>query len=330
MVATAMVCHWPGRRLDSISRFAPESYRSADDLLATATATRIRGYDIFRHLLLPWQRRSFSEPGVAIERRSRYPGVYEPVSARHARAMDNRFHRNYCGSAGEYVTNGPGGRTCIDGRHWPAFWPGASAKLPGAQKSVAIAGALAIILALIALAQATHLEQPLNRWQSVVERIPADARWQASRVALGALPHAGFFGFGPGTFRVVFPGYNIGSGHAVPGTWRFLHEDYLQTVLEWGWLGSSLWALLFFGGIAVEFSATKICEARLDAEKTRDAAFGYRSPRGSGDACAGRFSISNRVDPAVCRDVSGCVLGKQLVVRQVRDQTSQFRDPGQD
>jgi len=131
------------------------------------------------------------------------------------------------------------------------FGPGLLRRLPGAQKSIAIAGALALILALIALAQATHLEQPLNRWQSVSEQIPADARWQASRVALGALPGAGFFGFGPGTFRVVFPGYNIGSGHAVPGSWRFLHEDYLQTLLEWGWLGSSLWALLFFGGIAV-------------------------------------------------------------------------------
>jgi len=70
-------------------------------------------------------------------------------------------------------------------------------------------------------------------------------------VALGALPSSGFLGSGPGTFRVVFPGYNITSGHAVPGSWRFLHEDYLQTVIEWGWLGSSLWALLFFGGIAV-------------------------------------------------------------------------------
>src|SRR4029453_621229 len=108
MAATAVVCHWPGRRLDSISRFAPESYRSADDLLATTTATGIWGYDIFRHLFLPWQRRCFSEPGLAIERRSRYPGVYEPTSARDARGMDNRFHRNYCGCAGEYVTNGPG------------------------------------------------------------------------------------------------------------------------------------------------------------------------------------------------------------------------------
>jgi hypothetical protein len=122
-------------------------------------------------------------------------------------------------------------------------------RLPSAQKSVAIAGALALVFALIAVAQATHLEQPLNRWQAVSEHLPTDTRWQASRVALTALPASGFFGFGPGTFRVVFPGYNIGSSHPVPGSWRFLHQDYLQTVMEWGWLGSSLWALLFFGGI---------------------------------------------------------------------------------
>jgi len=131
------------------------------------------------------------------------------------------------------------------------FTPGLLRRLPGAQKSVAIAGSLAIVLALLALAQATHLEQPLNRWQLVSGQIPADLRWQASRVALGALPSSGFLGSGPGTFRVVFPSYNIESGHPVPGSWRFLHEDYLQTVMEWGWLGSSLWALLFFGGIVI-------------------------------------------------------------------------------
>jgi hypothetical protein len=123
--------------------------------------------------------------------------------------------------------------------------------LSGAQRSVAFAGALAILLALIALAQATHLEQPLNRWQEESQRIPGDARWRASGVAMNALPVAGLFGFGPGTFRVVFPAYNIGSANEAPGTWRFLHEDYLQTLLEWGWLGSSLWALVFFGGIIV-------------------------------------------------------------------------------
>jgi hypothetical protein len=131
------------------------------------------------------------------------------------------------------------------------FGPVLLRELSGAQKSVAIVGALAIGLALIAVAQATHLEQPLNRWQSLGERIPADARWQSSRMAVRALPDAGLFGFGPGTFRVVFPGYNIASGDPVPGTWRFLHEDYLQTVLEWGWLGSILWALLLFGGVRI-------------------------------------------------------------------------------
>jgi len=106
-------------------------------------------------------------------------------------------------------------------------------------------------LALVALAQATHLDQPLTRWQLASEQFPGDARWQASRVAIGALPDAGLFGFGPGTFRVVFPAYNVGSANPAPGSWRFLHEDYLQTLLEWGWLGSSLWALLFFGAITV-------------------------------------------------------------------------------
>ena len=125
------------------------------------------------------------------------------------------------------------------------------------EKNVAIAGAIAILLTLVALGQATHLEQPLNRWQTVSERIPNDARWRASRVAISALPDVGFFGFGPGTFRVVFPSYNSVSINRVPGTWRFLHEDYLQTALEWGWVGSGLWGLLFFGGMVIAIRSYK-------------------------------------------------------------------------
>jgi hypothetical protein len=81
-------------------------------------------------------------------------------------------------------------------------------------------------------------------------------------VALLAIPGAGLFGFGPGTFRVVFPSYNLESGHAVPGSWRFLHQDYLQTVMEWGWVGSGLWALLFFGGMMVAIRSYKTYAAR--------------------------------------------------------------------
>jgi O-antigen ligase len=123
--------------------------------------------------------------------------------------------------------------------------------LPGAGKSIVFVGVLAIVLALIALAQAIHLDQPLNRWQEQSGHVFADARWQAFRAAVTLLPDAGLFGFGPGAFRVVFPSYNLQSTIHALGTWRFLHDDYLQTLLEWGWLGSVLWALVFFGGMTV-------------------------------------------------------------------------------
>ena len=137
------------------------------------------------------------------------------------------------------------------------FGPAVFRQLSGAQKSIAFAGALAILLALIAVAQAAHLEQPLKRWQSQSERIPTDARWHAWRVAVGALPSAGFLGLGAGTFRAIFPTYNASATNPAPGGWRFLHQDYLQTVLEWGWIGSILWALLFFGGITVAIRSYK-------------------------------------------------------------------------
>ena len=136
------------------------------------------------------------------------------------------------------------------------FGPFLLRKLSGG-KSVALAGALAVGLALIAFAQASHFEQALGRWQSQTEHIPNDARWQASRVAVRALPDAGLLGFGPGTFRVVFPTYNRSGSNQVLGIWRFLHEDYLQTLLEWGWIGGILWALLFFGGIVLSIRACK-------------------------------------------------------------------------
>ena len=112
-------------------------------------------------------------------------------------------------------------------------------------------GSLLVVFALFAIARASHLELSLERWTKLSSQLPADARWLASRAAFRALGDASCFGFGPGTFRVIFPYYTTGFGPDIEGVWRFLHEDYLQTLLEWGWLGSVPWALLFFGGIVV-------------------------------------------------------------------------------
>jgi hypothetical protein len=130
------------------------------------------------------------------------------------------------------------------------FGPALLRKLSYTRTNVAVIGTIVIVLTLIALARTTHLEQVLMRWQVGGEQIASDARWQANRVAIGMLPDVGSCGFGPGTFRVVFAYYNIASANRVRGTWRFLHDDYVQTALEWGWVGGGLWALLFFGAIA--------------------------------------------------------------------------------
>src|SRR5207244_8807411 len=113
--------------------------------------------------------------------------------------------------------------------------------LSRSKKNIALGGAGAIFLVIFAVGRAAHLDEPIRRWETLGEQVSTDSRWSSSRVAMSALRDTGLFGFGPGTFRVVFPAYNQAANNLAPGTWRFLHEDYLQTAMEWGGLGSALW-----------------------------------------------------------------------------------------
>jgi hypothetical protein len=119
-----------------------------------------------------------------------------------------------------------------------------------AEKRTLLLGLLIVVFAAVAIGQAAHLEEPILRWREFTKQLPVDARWLADRAAFNAVPDAGLFGFGPGTFRAIFPHYQVAFGSQLRGTWRFLHDDHLQTILEWGWVGSLLIAALFFGGIA--------------------------------------------------------------------------------
>jgi hypothetical protein len=119
------------------------------------------------------------------------------------------------------------------------------------EKRTLVLGCLLGAMTILAVAQAVRLDRPLRRWNDFSEQLPDSARWTADRVALAGVGDAGFFGFGPGTFQTVFPHYQRLSGNQPPGVWRFLHNDYLQTILEWGWLGSVAIAALFFGGIGI-------------------------------------------------------------------------------
>ena len=73
------------------------------------------------------------------------------------------------------------------------------------------------------------------------------------------LPDAGVMGFGPGTFRSVFPAYQKAydfGGRAFPSFWKeglfqHAHQDYLETLIEWGWLGGVFFGVLVFGGVGL-------------------------------------------------------------------------------
>jgi len=78
-------------------------------------------------------------------------------------------------------------------------------------------------------------------------------RYVVACVCVDMIKDSGDFGFGPGTFEIAFPHYTNHLGGSIRGVWRFAHQDYLQTLIEWGWCGALPWALLLFGAILKAF-----------------------------------------------------------------------------
>jgi hypothetical protein len=59
------------------------------------------------------------------------------------------------------------------------------------------------------------------------------------------LPGSGWWGVGPDTFSLIFPFFTNASERPIFGYWAQAHQDYLQTLVEWGFCGAALWFLLF-------------------------------------------------------------------------------------
>jgi O-antigen ligase len=92
-------------------------------------------------------------------------------------------------------------------------------------------------------------------------------RMEAYQQYVNTVPAVGFLGLGPGTFKIAFPYQasglrNVGND----AVHDFAHEDYLQTILEWGWLGAVWWFVLIAGGL---YRAIKsYSQRKLFASKT--------------------------------------------------------------
>ena len=103
---------------------------------------------------------------------------------------------------------------------------------------------LVIGIILLVLLQYLGSGASLQRWNHLLERDFSDSRWSVYWIYLKMASGAGWSGFGPGTFSIAFDlnPYR----QQIPGFWKFAHNDYLQTLLEWGWFGLLIWVIWSF------------------------------------------------------------------------------------
>ncbi len=126
--------------------------------------------------------------------------------------------------------------------------------LPGRALTVAYVGIAAAALA--GLIIFSGWQRAFEKWKILQEQVNGEnPRLLALRAIRRMIPDAGWWGFGPGTFELAFPHYTQSLNRAIAGIWRYAHNDYLQTILEWGWIGAALWAVFIFGGLAKCFAA---------------------------------------------------------------------------
>jgi O-antigen ligase len=125
--------------------------------------------------------------------------------------------------------------------------------LSRAQLTLLIVGGVLVLGAMLSLGwnAATDrwhaLGTTAGREESMTERYLV---WQ---VCFHMMPDSGFWGFGPGSFLICFPHYTAYLNGAVDGIWYYAHEDYLQAIVEWGYVGAVFLAVILFGGIWAGF-----------------------------------------------------------------------------
>ena len=131
-------------------------------------------------------------------------------------------------------------------------WPFSSGLKRLQHKTLFLLGfACMIVLAIVLFAssQLAH-EAAFQRMTDTTEISQSiGGRWVSYGQYLQAAPSVGWFGIGPGLFQVAFPYQASDFRNVGIGIREYAHQDYLQTTLEWGWLGTVWWTLLVFGGL---------------------------------------------------------------------------------
>lgn len=114
-----------------------------------------------------------------------------------------------------------------------------------------------------------HLGRVVQKWEQLPQVLTGDSgRMQVWPIAASMARQSGPFGQGPGAFKLLLPRSPLLTNAfysrwiiqmPIPGgptsMWSQAHEDYLQTLIEFGWLGSLAAGTILFGGIACVWRA---------------------------------------------------------------------------
>lgn len=106
------------------------------------------------------------------------------------------------------------------------------------------------VITLTAVLVLPGLLATLSRWNEFTTQGDSlRGRYLTYGACLHAITEAPVFGTGAGTFQYVFPFHTNHLEDQIAGYWEYAHQDYLQTLIEWGFVGGLLWALLAFGAL---------------------------------------------------------------------------------
>lgn len=140
------------------------------------------------------------------------------------------------------------------------FWRPLRERFRSARATIAIT--LILLVSVVSVASIGTVKL-VERWEHFLESSKEESgllgsRQDAYEAAETMISDAGRWGFGAGSFRYVFPFFQRenealmttqGDRSAQRSFWRYLHNDYLQTRIEWGIWGLGLWIWLIGGGI---------------------------------------------------------------------------------
>jgi O-antigen ligase len=106
--------------------------------------------------------------------------------------------------------------------------------------------AVGAVIAAAFLVWAVGFNEAGRHWTELGRSLVSDARFVVyGAIACYLLPRSLGWGFGPGTFHLIFPFFTNSLGTSIRGYWEYAHEDYLETIVEWGLFGAAVWFVFF-------------------------------------------------------------------------------------